>query len=253
MPKRGPEPDTTLPPGGPMRLNKYIARSGYCSRREADVLIAEGKVQVNGSVVTAMGHKVDPAKDKVSIGGKTLEAEPLVYVLLNKPKDTLTTAKDPEGRRTVLDLVAKATPYRVYPVGRLDRHTTGVLLLTNDGELAKKLSHPSSEVSKLYHIELDRPVLPEHVEALREGIQLDDGPIQADAIDYVQGGQPNQVGVELHSGRNRIVRRMFEHFSYKVQRLDRVAFAGLTKKGLKRGHFRQLSPKEVGFLKMLDK
>jgi len=234
-----------------IRLNRYLANAGVCSRREADDLIKAGVVKVNGKVVVEMGYKVKPG-DSVNYGGETLKLAKNVYVLLNKPKDFITTRSDPQDRRTVMNLVAKATKEMTYPVGRLDRMTTGVLLFTNDGDLTRKLTHPSSQIEKIYHVFTDRPVRMEHIKQLESGIELEDGMIKADKIKYVGNGEDKkQVGIELHSGRNRIVRRMFEHFGYKVIKLDRVVFAGLTKKDLPRGKYRILSPMEVNRLKAL--
>ncbi|KWW31272.1 MAG: 23S rRNA pseudouridine synthase [bacterium P3] len=234
-----------------MRLNKYIAHAGICSRREADVLIAAGGVSVNGKVVTEMGYKVQPG-DVVNYGGETLRSEPLRYFLLNKPKGYITTVDDPQERKTVMMLIDGACTERIYPVGRLDRATTGLLLFTNDGELARKLTHPSSRVYKVYQVELDRPLVAADMRQIRDGVELDDGPIQVDDIQYVEGLNDKRIlGVQLHSGRNRIVRRIFEHLGYEVRKLDRVAFAGLTKKDLPRGRYRELTAKEVGFLRMI--
>ncbi|MEZ0539959.1 pseudouridine synthase [Fibrella arboris] len=232
-----------------IRLNRYIANAGVCSRREADELIAKGDVQVNGVVVTEMGYRVKP-NDVVKYGNKVLNPEKLVYVLLNKPRDIITTTEDPEERSTVLDLVADAGPFRLYPVGRLDRNTTGLLLLTNDGELAGKLTHPSNNVKKVYQVELDKPITEEHFEAIRNGLDLEDGHIKPDDLAIVTP-DAQVVGVEIHSGRNRIVRRMFESLGYEVTKLDRTVFAGLTKKELPRGKWRFLEPKEVVKLKYL--
>ena len=235
----------------PIRLNRFIALAGVCSRREADELIKNGEIKVNGKVVKEMGLKVDPTKDKVIYAKGELQIKRFTYLLMNKPKDHISTVKDEKGRRTVMHLVRKYTKTRVYPVGRLDRNTTGLLLFTNDGDLTKRLTHPSFEVPKIYNVRLDKEVDAEHLEALRKGIKLDDGPIKADKIDYVEPDLLNEVGVEIHSGRNRIVRRMFEHFGYKVVALDRVRFGPLTKKNLPRGTCRILDAKEIGFLKML--
>lgn len=232
-----------------IRLNRYIANAGVCSRREADELIAKGDVQVNGNVVTEMGYRVKP-NDVVKYGNNVLNAEKLVYVLLNKPRDIITTTEDPEERATVLDLVADAGPFRLYPVGRLDRNTTGLLLLTNDGELAGKLTHPSNNVKKVYQVELDKPITEEHFEQIRNGMDLEDGHIKPDDLAIVTP-DAQVVGVEIHSGRNRIVRRMFESLGYEVTKLDRTVFAGLTKKELPRGKWRFLEPKEVVKLKYL--
>ena len=238
--------------GGPdtgIRLNRYIANSGICSRREADQLILSGLIKVNGKTVKELGTRVT-LSDTVSYRGKPIKGERKVYVLLNKPKDCLTTVKDTHGRRTVMDLVSGCCTERIYPVGRLDRNTTGVLLLTNDGELADLLSHPSSNKKKIYHIQLDRVLGDEDMQKLAEGIELEDGLIRPDRVEYADKQDRRQLGMEIHSGRNRVLRRIFEHLGYKVTRLDRVYFAGLTKKGLSRGRWRHLSKKEVGILKM---
>lgn len=229
------------------RLNRYIAHAGVCSRREADTLITEGKIKVNGKVVTEMGFKVKPG-DKVVYKGKTLRAEKLVYVLLNKPKDFITTTKDTHDRHTVMELVKKAGDERIFPVGRLDRNTTGLLLLTNDGDLAKVLTHPSHNVKKIYKAILNKPLTKHHFEEIANGFELDDGPVTVDDIAIVSK-DGREIGIEIHLGRNRIVRRIFEHFGYEVEQLDRVVFAGLTKKDLPRGKWRFLTPKEIGFLK----
>jgi len=231
------------------RLNKYIAQAGVCSRREADVLIEAGKIKVNGKTITEMGYQVQ-AGDKVYYGSKLLSKEKLVYLLLNKPKDFITTTDDPHERKTVMTLVGKACEERIYPVGRLDRNTTGVLMLTNDGELSKKLTHPSHEVSKVYQVELDMPITEDHVDKIREGLTLEDGSIKVDEIAVLDRSMQH-LGVEIHSGRNRIVRRIFESLGYEVMRLDRVMFAGLTKKDLPRGKWRFLKDKEVIRLKYL--
>jgi 23S rRNA pseudouridine2605 synthase len=235
---------------GTTRLNRYIANSGVCSRREADELIARGDITVNGKVVTEMGFRVKEG-DMVKYGTKALTPERFVYVLLNKPKDYITTTEDPEERKTVMELVADAGNFRMYPVGRLDRKTTGLLLLTNDGELADKLTHPSNEARKIYQVELDKPITEEHFDALKKGIELEDGPIKPDALSIVTP-DAYVVGIEIHSGRNRIVRRMFESLGYEVTKLDRTAYAGLTKKELPRGKWRFLDPKEVVKLKYLS-
>ncbi|GAB4000692.1 pseudouridine synthase [Spirosoma daeguense] len=235
---------------GLMRLNRYIANSGVCSRREADELIARGDISVNGKVVTEMGFKVKEG-DNVKYGTKALSPERFVYVLLNKPKDYITTTEDPEERKTVMELVADAGNYRMYPVGRLDRNTTGLLLLTNDGELADKLTHPSYNVRKIYQVELDKPITNEHFEAIQQGIELEDGTIKPDALSIVTP-DAYVVGIEIHSGRNRIVRRIFEHLGYEVSKLDRTTYAGLTKKELPRGKWRFLEPKEVIKLKYFN-
>ncbi len=235
---------------GLIRLNKYISNSGICSRREADVLIAAGSVTVNGQVVTQMGYKVKES-DVICYDGEQLSNERKVYLLLNKPKGFITTLSDPQERKTVMSLVANACNERIYPVGRLDRNTSGLLLFTNDGELTKKLTHPSFGARKLYHVELDKPVTKADMQRLLDGVELEDGFTRFDDIQYVEtAGSKKVVGVELHSGKNRIVRRMFNHLDYNVEKLDRVSFAGLTKKNLPRGHYRFLSEKEVAFLKM---
>ncbi len=238
---------------GAMRLNKYIAHAGICSRREADELIAAGSVKVNGKVVTEMGYQVLPG-DEVQYGGEKLRSERLRYFLLNKPKGFITTTDDPQERRTVMMLMDGCCAERIYPVGRLDRATTGLLLFTNDGELAKRLTHPSTQVYKIYQVELNKPVTKEDMKRLLEGIELEDGPMHVDDIQYAAVGKTIDkriVGVELHSGRNRIVRRLFEALGYEVHKLDRTTFAGLTKKDLPRGRWRELTDKEVGFLKMI--
>ena len=235
---------------GLVRLNRYLAQSGVASRREADTLIQAGVVTVNGKVVTELGTKVAPG-DVVHYGGQRLSMEQKRYVLLNKPKDFITTTADPADRRTVMNLIAHACTERVYPVGRLDRMTTGVLLLTNDGELAKKLTHPSHGAEKIYHATLDQPVSAAHLKQLVDGVELEDGPAQADEASFVPGSDRHEVGIKLHIGRNRIVRRMFEALGYKVVKLDRVLFAGLTKKDLPRGKWRHLREKEVTLLKRI--
>jgi 23S rRNA pseudouridine2605 synthase len=232
-----------------IRLNKYIAQSGVCSRREADTHIENGKIRVNDKVITEMGYQVQPG-DKVYYENKLLSREKLVYVLLNKPKDFITTTDDPQERKTVMNLVATACDERIYPVGRLDRNTTGLLLLTNDGELSKKLTHPSHEISKVYQVELDMPLSNKHFENIQEGIELEDGLIKIDDIAVLDNSGRN-LGIEIHSGKNRIVRRIFESLGYQVTRLDRVMFAGLTKKDLPRGKWRFLSEKEIIRLKYL--
>ncbi|GHB83275.1 pseudouridine synthase [Persicitalea jodogahamensis] len=232
-----------------LRLNRYIANAGICSRREADELIASGQITVNGEVVTEMGFKVKRS-DAVKYGKKLLNPEKLVYLLINKPKDYITTTEDPEERRTIMDLVAGACEQRIYPVGRLDRNTTGLLLLTNDGELAKKLTHPSSNIKKIYQVELDRPMTTEDFETLKEGVELEDGFIKPDELGIVTP-DAMVVGIEIHSGKNRIVRRIFDHLGYEVQKLDRTIFAGLSKKDLPRGKWRFLGEKEVVRLKFL--
>lgn len=237
---------------GLIRLNKYLSNAGICSRREADELIASGVVQVNGKNITEMGYRVKPT-DIVKYGGQTLKKERLVYLILNKPKDYITTADDPQERRTVLELVQGACKERIYPVGRLDRATTGLLMFTNDGDLTKKLTHPRYGVRKIYHVELDKPLKRVDLDKISEGIELEDGPIKVDEITYVgDSADKTQVGVEIHSGKNRIVRRIFEHMGYNVRKLDRVMFGSLTKKDLPRGRWRILSDAEVGMLKMIS-
>jgi 23S rRNA pseudouridine2605 synthase len=236
-------------PGEGIRLNRFIAHSGICSRREADDLILAGLIRVNGKTVTEMGIRVKPS-DTVTYRGKPLLGERKVYILLNKPKDCLTTVKDTHGRKTVLDLVQGCCEERIYPVGRLDRDTTGVLLLTNDGDLAAALSHPSFLQRKIYHVHLDRDFSLQDMQRLSGGIDLEDGSIKPDRIEYVEAGDRKQLGMEIHSGRNRIVRRIFEHLGYRILKLDRVYYAGLTKKGLSRGRWRHLNQKEIGMLKM---
>lgn len=232
-----------------IRLNKYLSNAGICSRREADVLIQTGVITINGQVVTELGYKIKPG-DVVQYDGETINAETKRYVLLNKPKGFITTMDDPYGRKTVMSLVRKACRERIYPVGRLDRETTGLLLFTNDGDLAKKLTHPRHRATKIYHVELNKPVKKEDLERLLTGLDLEDGRTQFNAAEYIKADNSREVGVELHSGKNRIVRRMFEAMGYDVVRLDRVQFAGLTKKDVPRGMFRHLTEKEVAFLKM---
>ncbi|OFY21691.1 MAG: pseudouridine synthase [Bacteroidetes bacterium GWF2_33_38] len=232
-----------------MRLNKYIANSGICSRREADEYIKSGAVTINGVVVKDMGIKVHRS-DNVQFEGKHLNPERKVYILLNKPKDYVTTLEDKHAEKTVLDLIKGACSERVYPVGRLDKNTTGVLLLTNDGELTKYLTHPSHNKKKIYHVHLDIPFNMNDFDKLLQGIELEDGFIKADELQYVDPADKSQVGVEIHSGRNRVVRRIFEHFGYTVKKLDRVVFSGLTKYNLPRGKWRFLTDKEINMLKM---
>jgi 23S rRNA pseudouridine2605 synthase len=234
-----------------IRLNRYIAHCGVCSRREADVLIAEGKIRVNKNTVTEMGYKVMPG-DKVYMGKKLLKKEDYYYVLLNKPKDFITTTKDTHNRKTVMDLVKKAADVRLYPVGRLDRNTTGLLLLTNDGELAEQLSHPSYNIKKIYKVELDNPLTGQHFDEIAGGITLEDGPVAIDEIAILTSDKKS-IGIEIHSGRNRIVRRIFEHLGYRIEKLDRVMYAGLTKVNLPRGKWRPLTDREIGLLKKKKK
>lgn len=233
-----------------MRLNRFIANAGVCSRREADKYIEAGLVTINGKPVTELGTRVK-LDDEVRFDGRKLDAEKKVYLLLNKPKDFVTTTDDPHADRIVMDLVKNACEERIYPVGRLDRNTTGLLLFTNDGDLSKKLTHPSHNMKKIYQVSLDKVVSKQHMEMIAEGIELEDGPIAADAISFIDKEDKTEVGIEIHSGKNRIVRRIFEHFGYRVKKLDRVYFAGLTKKNLPRGKWRMLSDKEVKFLKMI--
>ena len=236
-----------------MPLNKFIAHAGICGRREAAELVKEGKVKVNNELVTEPGHRVS-SKDEVRVNGKKIFlAKNLVYILLNKPKDYITTTDDPQKRKTVLDLIGRATKERVYPVGRLDRNTSGVLLLTNDGELAQKLTHPSNEVKKIYAVTLNKPLDKKDFDQILKGITLEDGPASVDVLAYSDIKDKTQIGVEIHSGRNRIVRRIFEHLGYDVKNLDRVTFAGLTKKNVDRGKWRFLTEKEVRDLKHFKK
>lgn len=232
-----------------IRLNKYIANSGICSRREADDLIKAGVVKVNGEIVTTLGYKIR-ATDVVEIEGQKIKNERKVYVLLNKPKDYLTTTKDPQNRKTVMELVKDACKERIFPVGRLDRQTTGLLLLTNDGELADKLMHPKSNIPKLYHVTLNKNFSLADFEKLSNGIELEDGFIKPDSLSYVLSSKKD-LGIEIHSGRNRIVRRIFENLGYEGVKLDRAVYAGLTKKNLPRGKWRFLTPQEINYLKML--
>ena len=238
-----------IDPNEPIRLNKFMANAGICSRREADEFITAGAVTVNGQVVTELGTKI-LRTDEVMFHDTPITLEKKVYVLLNKPKDYVTTSEDPQQRKTVMDLVKDVCPERIYPVGRLDRNTTGVLLLTNDGDLASKLTHPKFLKKKVYHVYLDKNVTARDMQQIAEGIELDDGEIHADAIEYASDQDKSQVGIEIHSGKNRIVRRIFEALGYRVVRLDRVQFAGLTKKNLRRGDWRFLTEKEVEMLRM---
>jgi 23S rRNA pseudouridine2605 synthase len=235
-----------------IRLNKYIANSGMCSRREADKMIAAGIVSVNGKVVTELGTKVSPM-DKVKYADEIINREKPKYLLLNKPKGFITTVDDPENRKTVMNLVAGACKERIYPVGRLDRNTTGLLLFTNDGNIAKKLTHPRYGIKKIYHVEIDKPLTRADFDKIGEGFKLEDDFVRVDAIEYIGDGKDKkQLGIELHSGQNRIVRRIFEHFEYQVVRLDRVYYAGLTKKNLPRGTWRFLDEQEINMLKMIS-
>jgi len=245
--KKGPESKDT----GLIRLNRYISNAGICSRRKADELIAAGVVSVNGVVVSELGIKVDPQKDEIRYNGETLKREKMVYVLLNKPKDYITTTEDPQERRTVMHLVEKASKERIYPIGRLDRNTTGLLLMTNDGDLADKLSHPKNNIVKLYQVELNKSLTQGDLNKISYGLELEDGLIKPDSISYVSGGSKREVGIQIHSGKNRIVRRIFEHLGYEVVKLDRAVYANLTKKDLPRGRWRFLDESEVIQLKHL--
>ena len=249
MKKRIEYKEINYDPNEPLRLNKFLANAGICSRREADEFIQAGVVSVNGEVVTELGTKI-LRTDVVKFHDQPVTIEKKVYVLLNKPKDYVTTSDDPQQRKTVMDLVKNACPERIYPVGRLDRNTTGVLLLTNDGDLASKLTHPKYLKKKIYHVYLDKNVTAHDLQQIAEGIQLEDGEIKADDVQYAHPTDKKQVGIEIHSGKNRIVRRIFESLGYRVQKLDRVQFAGLTKKNLKRGDWRYLTEEEVDRLRM---
>ena len=247
------KPQGTAAQSGSMPLNKYIAHAGVAARRDAADIVRKGLVKVNGELVTEPGHKVS-SKDDVRVNGKKVVlVKNLVYILLNKPKDYITTTNDPQGRKTVVDLISRATGERVYPVGRLDRNTSGVLLLTNDGELAQKLTHPSHEIKKVYHVTLNKPLEKKDFDQILKGVTLDDGAASVDVLAYADVKDKTQIGVEIHSGRNRIVRRIFEHLGYDVKNLDRVVFAGLTKKNVDRGKWRFLSEKEIRDLKYFGK
>ena len=232
-----------------IRLNKFIANSGVCSRREADTLIQAGIVTVNGEVVTELGTKINVLKDEVKFNGERLKGEQKVYVVMNKPKGFVTTASDPHAEKTVMDLMKDCT-YRVFPVGRLDKSTTGVLMLTNDGEMAERLTHPSFDKKKIYQVILDHDLKQEDFDKILQGIELNDGEIKADELEYIDEHDRRKLGIEIHSGKNRIVRRIFESLGYEVRALDRVYFAGLTKKGLKKGEWRYLTDSEVSILRM---
>ena len=249
MKKRIEYKEIHIDPNEPIRLNKFLANAGVCSRREADEFIQAGVVRVNGEVVTELGTKI-ARTDAIHFHDQLVTLEKKVYVLLNKPKDYVTTSDDPQQRKTVMDLVKGACPERIYPVGRLDRNTTGVLLLTNDGDLASKLTHPKFLKKKIYHVFLDKNVTAYDMHQIAEGVVLEDGEIRADAISYVKDDDKSQVGIEIHSGKNRIVRRIFEALGYRVIKLDRVQFAGLTKKNVRRGDWRFLTEKEVEMLRM---
>jgi len=239
-------------PTGIMPLNKYMAHCGVCSRRDAVELINTGKVKVNGTVVTEPGYKVQEIDEVVYNGKKLFVTKNLVYILLNKPKDYITTTDDPQGRKTVLQLIKQATTERVYPIGRLDRNTSGVLLLTNDGDLTQKLSHPSYEIKKIYEVKLDKPLTKTDFDKIVKGLKLEDGEIQIDSLAYADSKDKSIIGIELHSGRNRIVRRIFEHLGYDVKGLDRVMYANLTKKNVERSKWRFLSEKEIRLLKYMN-
>ena len=236
---------------GLIRLNRYISNAGICSRRKADELIAAGVVSINGVVISELGHKVDPMKDEIRYNGELLKREKMVYVLLNKPKDYITTTEDPHERRTVMNLVEKASKERIYPIGRLDRNTTGLLLMTNDGDLADKLSHPRNNIVKLYQVELSKSLTQGDLNKITYGLELEDGLIKPDSVSYVAGGSKREIGIQIHSGKNRIVRRIFEHLGYEVVKLDRVVYANLTKKDLPRGRWRYLDESEIIQLKHL--
>lgn len=236
---------------GTIRLNKYIANSGMCSRREADELIRTGLAQVNGETITEMGYKVQPG-DIVKFDGRTISAEKNVYILLNKPKGFITTTRDEKDRKTVMDLISNATNARVFPVGRLDRATSGLLILTNDGYLTKKLTHPSHEVKKIYHVKLNKKLTHADLDTIKKGVRLiPEGIAEVDNVSFIEGKPHDEVGIEIHIGWNRVVRRIFEKLGFEVEALDRVSMGGLTKKNLKRGDWRKLTEKEVGYLKML--
>jgi len=236
-----------------MPLNKYLSHSGICSRRDAVDIIKSGKVKVNDQSMTEPGYKISPS-DVVTYNGKKISpVKDLVYILMNKPKDYITTTEDEKGRKTVLDLIKNATKEKVYPVGRLDRNTSGVLLLTNDGDLTQKLTHPSNEIKKLYAVTLDKPLTKNHFDEILKGVPLEDGPAHVDRLAFTDSADKTQIGIELHTGRNRIVRRIFEHYGYDVKNLDRVIFAGLTKKNVERGKWRFLTEKEVRDLKYFKK
>jgi len=246
------KPQATANINGPLPLNKFIAHSGICSRRDAAEMVKAGKVHVDGKLITEPGFKVTPTQE-VKVNGKKIAIQKnLVYILLNKPKDFITTTTDPQGRHTVLELIKHATNERVYPIGRLDRNTTGVLLLTNDGELTQKLSHPSYEVKKVYEVRLDRPLSKKDFDSILKGVALEDGMVAPDAMAYADAKDKAIIGIEIHSGRNRIVRRIFEHLGYDVKNLDRVMYANLTKKNVERGKWRFLSEKEVRLLKYMN-
>ncbi len=239
-------------PTGVMPLNKFMAHCGVCSRRDAVTLITTGKVKINGIVATEPGYKVQQSDEVVYNGKKLFVTKNLVYILLNKPKDYITTTDDPQGRKTVLQLIQKATTERVYPIGRLDRNTSGVLLLTNDGDLTQKLSHPSYEIKKIYEVKLDKPLAKADFDKIVKGLKLEDGEINVDSLAYADSKDKSIIGIEIHSGRNRIVRRIFEHLGYDVKGLDRVMYANLTKKNVERSKWRYLSEKEIRLLKYMN-
>ena len=239
-------------PTGVMPLNKFMAHCGVCSRRDAVALIAAGKVKINGTIATEPGYKVKQSDEVVYNGKKLFVTKNLVYILLNKPKDYITTTDDPQGRKTVLQLIQKATTERVYPIGRLDRNTSGVLLLTNDGDLTQKLSHPSYEIKKIYEVKLDKPLAKADFDKIVKGLKLEDGEINVDSLAYADSKDKSIIGIEIHSGRNRIVRRIFEHLGYDVKGLDRVMYANLTKKNVERSKWRYLSEKEIRLLKYMN-
>lgn len=244
------KPKEGVIPSDKIRINKFLAQGGACSRREAEKYVTAGAVTINGKVVTALSYKVSPS-DLVKFNGQTIRGEKKKYILLNKPKDFITTTSDDRDRKTVMQLVENACSERIYPVGRLDRNTTGLLLFTNDGELAKKLVHPKHGVRKIYHVTLDKKLAKHHLAAIEKGITLDDGPAPVDNVSYIEGASHEQVGIEIHIGRNRIVRRIFESFGYQIMHLDRVVFGSLTKKDVKRGSWKSLDKKEVDLLRML--
>jgi 23S rRNA pseudouridine2605 synthase len=250
--KPAPGEKAAAPSGAAMPLNKYLAHCGVCSRRDAVALITEGSVKVNGTVATEPGYKVLPTDEVMYNNKKLFVTKNLQYILLNKPKDYITTTDDPQGRKTVLQLIKNATEERVYPVGRLDRNTSGVLLLTNDGDLTQKLSHPSFEVKKIYEVKLDKVVTKADFEKILNGLVLEDGPVTVDGLAYADSKDKSIIGIEIHSGRNRIVRRIFEHLGYDVKALDRVMYAGLTKKNVERSKWRFLSEKEIRLLKYMN-
>jgi 23S rRNA pseudouridine2605 synthase len=250
--KKSTDSAATIPLDDHMPLNKYIAHGGICSRRDAATLVKDGKVKVNGTICSEPGYKVKPGDQVICNGKKITPSRNLCYILLNKPKDYITTTDDPQGRKTVLQLIKHATDQRIYPVGRLDRNTSGVLLLTNDGDLTQKLCHPRFEISKIYEARLDKPLAKTDFEKILKGLVLEDGPVFVDSLAYADARDKSIIGIEIHSGKNRIVRRIFEHLKYDVKNLDRVMYAGLTKKNVERGRYRFLTEKEVRLLKYLN-